>query len=274
MFRTVRAVSTPAPWIGGKFHLAERLVALIEQIPHKSYCEPFLGMGGIFFRRTRIPSVEVVNDISEDLIRFFRVAQHHFPELVRTLRFSLSSRSEFRRFWQIPPDSLTEIQRAARFYYLQRNGYRGKPGSQTFHVDRASSSRFNIRQLKKLLLRIHDRLAGVVIECLNYPDFISLYDSTETLFYLDPPYFGSESDYGADLFRREDFARLADLLSRIQGKFLLSINDTPEIRSIFAAFHQLPIETTYTIGGNKKAAELVISNSCDALSPPQAALKL
>ena len=86
------------------------------------------------------------------------------------------------------------------------------------------------------------------------------YDRPETLFYLDPPYWGCETDYGPG-FERGDFARLADLLSGLQGRFILSLNDVPEVRELFAWAKIDAIETTYTIGQNKgkKAGELVIS---------------
>ena len=90
--------------------------------------------------------------------------------------------------------------------------------------------------------------AGVVIECLDFGEFIRRYDGAGTLFYLDPPYWGSEGVYGKALFTRQDFQRLADILTGIKGQFLLSINDVPEIREIFAWAQIEEVATTYTIG--------------------------
>jgi DNA adenine methylase len=107
---------------------------------------------------------------------------------------------------------------------------------------------------------VHRRLDGVYVECLDYPDFVRLYDGPETLFYLDPPYWGHERDYGAGLFARADFARLAELLAGLKGRFLLSLNDVPEIRRLFrwARLERAPV--TYTIGGRKRVSELVIAS--------------
>jgi DNA adenine methylase len=58
----------------------------------------------------------------------------------------------------------------------------------------------------------------VVIECLPWADFVERYDSPTTLFYLDPPYWGSETDYGAGVFTRADFVGLSALLSRISTR--------------------------------------------------------
>ncbi len=126
-------------------------------------------------------------------------------------------------------------------------------------VDRPG--RFNLTTLEPMLEELHSRLAGVVIECLDFGEFIRRYDSAGTLFYLDPPYWGSEGDYGKALFARADFQRLADQLQGIKGRFLMSINDVPEIRAMFAWARFDEVETTYTIAGKgqtRPAAELLI----------------
>ena len=104
--------------------------------------------------------------------------------------------------------------------------------------------------------------SGVYIECLPYQDFITRYDRSDTLFYLDPPYWNCENDYGRGVFSKNDFDELAKLLKRIKGKFIMSINDVPEIRCIFKAFYIKEVQTTYTTGlqPGKKANELLISN--------------
>lgn len=110
---------------------------------------------------------------------------------------------------------------------------------------------------------LHTRLAGVVIECLPFDQFIQHYDRPTTLFYLDPPYWGSESDYGKHAFKRDDFDVLAACLRALKGRFILSINDVPEIREIFSGFAIEAVTTTYSIQGKgkaPKAAELIISN--------------
>ncbi len=84
---------------------------------------------------------------------------------------------------------------------------------------------------------LHSRLAGMVIACLDRADFIACYDSANTLFYLDPPCWGCEDDYGKAMFSRDDFRRLADWLAGLRGRFLLSLNDVPETRDVFTGFH-------------------------------------
>jgi DNA adenine methylase len=129
---------------------------------------------------------------------------------------------------------------------------------------RPSGGGLNLTRLALLLEDAHERLAGVVIENLDWPDFMARYDRPETLFYLDPPYWGSEGDYGREqLFSRDQFATLAAALKELQGAFILSINDVPEIPKLFAWAKFEEVELLYTIAGGKgrPARELIISGS-------------
>ncbi|MDB5733205.1 MAG: methyltransferase [Variovorax sp.] len=256
----VRPVRPVAGYIGGKRNLSRRLVAMIDQIPHHTYAEPFVGMGGIFLRRTRKPPAEVINDISGDVATLFRVLQEHYPYFIDMLRWRLTSRAEFERLLALPADWLTDLQRAARFLYLQKTAFGGKVDGRNFGVDPRAPGRFNVSNLEPLLAEVHERLAGVCIERLPYGEFIRRYDRSGTLFYLDPPYWGCETDYGPGVFERADFERLADQLSGISGQFILSINDTPGAREVFGRFDIAEVETTYQIGGGagKRAGELIV----------------
>ncbi len=258
----VRPVAPAAGYIGGKRNLAGRLVPLLDRTPHDGYAEPFVGMGGIFLRRRSRPKAEFINDVSGDVATFFRVLQRHYAYFLDMLRFRVASRVEFERLRAQPPETLTDLERAVRFLYLQRLAFGGKVEGRSFGVSSGQGARFNVTRLEPMLADIHERLAGVVIEQLGYADFIHRYDRAGTLFYLDPPYWGCETDYGEDVFGRDDFATLADQLARIKGRFVLSINDTPGARDVFGRFNQSVLPVTYTVGSGaaKAARELVITN--------------
>ncbi len=100
------------------------------------------------------------------------------------------------------------------------------------------------------------------MENLDFRKFIPRFDRPETFFCLDPPYYGCENYYGDGIFRREDFQNLRDLLSAVRGKFILSMNDTPEIRALFKGFKMAKEKAIYTAtaGAKKRVTELVISN--------------
>lgn len=260
--RPVVPTNPVAPYIGGKRNLAKRLIRRINTIPHKLYAEPFVGMGGVFFRRTHRPKAEVINDLSRDVSNLFRILQRHYPQFMDTLKYQLSTRTEFERLRATDPDTLTDLERAARFLYLQRLAFGGKVSGRSFGTVTERPARFDITKLGTMLEDVHERLASVVIECLPFVDFILKYDRKHTLFYLDPPYYNCENDYGKNMFARSDFETLADVLSQIKGKFIMSLNDTPEVREIFSAFKLEDIQTTYTLSkaNSKKASELIISN--------------
>lgn len=116
-----------------------------------------------------------------------------------------------------------------------------------------------------MLEDLHTRLSGVIIERLDWRDIMRRYDSPQTFFYLDPPYWGCEDDYGKEMFSSADFTAMADILAGLKGTFLLSINDVPEIRQAFAAFKVTPVQTSYSInttsGRSQPTAELLISNT-------------
>lgn len=260
----VSPVRPAAGYIGGKRNLARTIVPIIDATDHAFYAEPFVGMGGIFLRRRRRPSAEAINDASGDVATLFRVLQEHYPYLIDMLRWRVASRAEFDRLLALDPTRLTDLQRAARFLYLQKLGFGGKVNGRHFGVSPGQSARFDVSKLEPLLADIHERLCGVWIEQLDFAPFIGRYDRADALFYLDPPYWGSEDDYGAELFGRGDFDRLAVALRAVRGKFLMSINDCPAVRQCFEGFGMRAVETTYFVSGMKnggtRAGELLISN--------------
>ena len=265
MLSPVSPTRPVAPWLGGKRNLARRICAIVDATPCATYAEPFVGMGGIFLRRSSRPKAEVINDRGRDIANLFRILQRHYPQFLDTLRFQLTTRAEFERLVAVDPDTLTDLERAGRFMYLQRTAFGGKISGRNFGVDRSRPGRFNLTTLEPMLEDLHSRLAGVVIECLDWSAFIPRYDSPDTLFYLDPPYWGCEDDYGKAMFARADFARLAELLHAVKGRFILSLNDLPEVRQTFAGFDLTEVRTTYTISGKRDdsaggRAELLISN--------------
>jgi len=249
-----------APYLGGKRALAGRLVERFNAIDHVRYVEVFVGMGGPFFRRNLRPKMEVINDISKDVTTLFRILQRHFPQFIETLKYQLAGRAEFERLKASNPETLTDLERSARFLYLQRMGFGGM--GRNMGIDFNAGARFNLTKLESMLQDVHERLASVIIECMDYAELITKYDSRPgTLFYLDPPYWGCTDDYGKNIFSEGDFTVLRDLLAAIQGRFVLSINAVPEIRELFAGFDIEEVDLNYRVSGNvTPAKELIISN--------------
>jgi len=258
----VEPLTPLAPYTGGKRFLARHIIRRIDAVPHDCYAEALVGMGGVFLRRHQAPKSEIINDYSRDVATFFRVLQRHYVAFVDMMCFHLTTRVEFERLVATDPETLTDLERAARFFYLQNTAFGGKVTARNFGVAPGRPARFDITRLGTILEEVHSRLARVVIECLPYEEFITRYDRPGTLFYLDPPYWGSEGDYGKNMFGRQDFTKLAILLNQIKGQFLLSINDRPEVRELFARFNIESVKTTYTMndGPGKRVEELIIGS--------------
>jgi DNA adenine methylase len=251
-----------APYVGGKRNLSRRLVEIIEATPHDRYAEAFVGMGGVFLRRPSRPRFEVINDWSADVATLFRILREHYPQFLQVLRFQITTRVEFERLTRVDPETLTDLQRAARFLYLQRVAFGGKVSGRNFGMD-TSRARFNLATLEPMLEDLHARLSGVVIERLPFDQFIARYDGPDTLTFCDPPYWACEDDYGPGMFAPADHERLRDCLAASKGRFILTINDVPEIRDLYAGegFSIEPVGVSYGLSasGPVQARELIIT---------------
>lgn len=115
-----------AAWLGGKRMLARRLGERIAEIPHDTYVEPFLGMGGVFFRRRFRPKLEVINDLNGDIVNLMRIVRFHPDALSMELGHLQPGRQLFNELKSAPQIGLTDVQRAARFLYLQRLAFGGR----------------------------------------------------------------------------------------------------------------------------------------------------
>lgn len=240
------------PWPGGKRRLAKHILPIIHSTPHRTYVEPFAGGAAILFLRDPAP-VEVINDTHGELVRLYRCVQHHLEELVRQFKWALVSREMFRWAQLQNPDTLTDIQRAARFFYLQRQAFGGKVTGQTFGVSATSAPRINLTRLEEDLSMAHLRLSRVIIEHLPWQDVVRRYDTPKTLFFLDPPYWQT-AGYGAG-FDMHEHQQLAETMQQIEGKALLTINDHADMRAVYGTMIATPMRTCYTIGGGAKTKE-------------------
>jgi DNA adenine methylase len=247
----------PLSYLGGKNRVAQKIISLIPE--HNCYIEPFCGGAQVFFHK-QPSNVEILNDLDEEIFNFLRICQLHEQELVRYLQFCIVSRKWFELFQQQDPKTLSEIQRAARFFYLQKNCYGGLINRKNFKTSVQDGSNYNPHRIPMVLHLTHERLLGVQLECLPYQEILKKYDRPDTFFYLDPPYFNRP--YYKFNFSKEDYLELAQLLKTMQGRFLLSLNDVPEVREIFADFKISGLAFSYS--SQRKAGkvykEVLISN--------------
>jgi len=251
-------MNSPLAYIGGKSKLTETIIKMIPA--HKAYCEVFAGAAWVFFRKE--PSkYEFINDLDSDLVCLYRVLQNHLEEFLKQFKWLLSSR-EWREDWKRQQEAggLTDIQRSARYYYLQRLCFGGKVRNRTFGTSQLSRPRINLLRIEEELSEVHLRLATVHIENLPWQDFMKRYDKPGTFFYLDPPYY--KMPYYNHNLELDDYQHMARVLSGIQSVFILSLNDHPDIRETFKDFTIKPVELTYSVAKEKhtKGKELLITN--------------
>lgn len=252
------------PWPGGKRRLIKHLYPHFPA--HETYVEAFAGGAAALLMRPRPAPLEVINDINSDLVCLYRCIRHHLDEFVRQFRWSLVSRVMFEWADMERPETLTDIQRAARFFYLQKLAFGGKVHGQNFgYVASGSGPRLNLLRIEEELSMVHLRLANVIIEHGPWHDVFTRYDRPATLHYLDPPYWETEG-YGVD-FPFAEYERMAAMMRSAQGKVVLSINDHPEIRRVFEGMTMIPLQLRYTIArdrGDTAAGELIIKSWDDS----------
>lgn len=246
------------PWVGGKRRLAKHILPMFPV--HECYVEPFAGGAALFFIKEQ-SDVEVLNDINGELVNLYRVVKHHLEEFVRQFKWALVSRQMFVWLTLTHVDTLTDIQRAARFFYLQKMAFGGKVSNQTFGIATTSGPRLNLLRIEEELSAAHLRLSRAYIEHLAWDACVQRYDRSHTLFYMDPPYWQTEG-YGVE-FGFDQYVKMAELAKSIKGRMIISVNDIPEMRQVFAGMPMECADINYTVGGNKKnkaAKELIITN--------------
>lgn len=239
----VMAAKPIIPWPGGKRRLAARILGLMP--PHGCYVEPFAGGAALLFAREPAP-VEVLNDVNGELVNMYRVVRHHLDELVKQFRWALASRRMFEWAQMERPETLTDVQRAARFLFLQRSSFAGKVSSRSYGTATTATPRLNLLRIEEELSAAHLRLAEVFIECLPWRECIERYDRPHTLHYCDPPYWDTEG-YGVE-FGIEHYHALAHVMRTAKGKVILSINDHPLMREVFGGFRHEQLNITYSMG--------------------------
>ncbi|CAH0444066.1 hypothetical protein LMG10661_00631 [Ralstonia syzygii subsp. syzygii] len=242
------------PWIGGKRRLADKLLPLFPA--HECYVEVFCGGAALFFLRQVPAAVEVLNDINGDLVNLYRVVQHHLEEFVRQFKWALSSRQVFKWLQMTNPETLTDIQRAARFFYLQHHAFGGKVDGQSYGTATTAPMVNLLRIEEENLSAAHLRLAATNIENLSWTDCVRRYDRPHTFFYMDPPYWQTEG-YGVP-FGFENYVEMADLMRTCKGRVMVSINDHVDIRQAFEGHHMAELDIKYSLlarrTGNRRPA--------------------
>jgi len=211
----------PLTYYGGKQKLAECIISMIPK--HKIYGEPFFGGGAVFFAKPQ-SEIEVINDSNGELINFYRVLKNDYKKLVKEIKCTLHSREshQIAELMFKNPQLFNEIQRAWAIWTLANQSFASMLGG-TWRCDIKDSS--TAKRLKNKRNNFTDdcarRLEQTQIENNDAIKVINLWDSKDSFFYCDPPYFNSDMGH-YKCYTEKDFENLLQTLSKIKGKFLLS----------------------------------------------------
>jgi len=251
------SLNSPIAWVGGKRQLRKYIVPLIPD-DHKTYIEGFIGGAWVLFGKA--PSeTEVINDINGELANFWRVIKQRHEAFCKEMQYLFSSREIFSVLKDLDRCYLSEVVRAARFYYLNKNSF----GARGINVGAGPGRHrtINFEKLEANIEEVSRRISHVLIEQLDFRQLIKKYDRPETLFYLDPPYVDYPGCYEHD-FTDRDHRDLAELLHGLKGRFILSYNNHPLIKQLYRGYKMKNLDTRYSLNdkGNKRVVELLIAN--------------
>jgi len=220
---------SPIIWFGGKGNMVKKLLKLIPS--HKIYVEVFGGGGSLLFAKKPSP-IEIYNDLDSGLVNFFRVLrdQEKFKEFHRLVSLTPYSREEYYFYRETWKECENDIERAYRWFIVARMSFSGRfGGGWNFIITRSNRNMAGTcsqyLSIIEELPEIHQRIMRVQIEHKDFRELIPIYDTSETLFYCDPPYISetrnNEKYYKCEM-SIEDHKYLVDLLLQIKGKALLS----------------------------------------------------
>jgi DNA adenine methylase len=237
-------INSPFKWVGGKSRFRKDIISLFPE--HTCYIELFSGAAWVLFGKEPSP-VEVINDIDKELVNFFRTVKHKPEEFMDSFDLELVSRDEFERLANIDTTTLTDIERAHRFYYVIMAGWGGElnyPRFQTSITDGGHGNRLigALKFLRERIDPVYKRLQKVVIENLDWKTCFQRYDRPGTLMYIDPPYPDNKCNYAHNMRSWEEHVELADALKGSQCKWILSSYDTPDVRELYSGHNIIPIQ--------------------------------
>lgn len=257
-------MNSPIRWLGGKRYLRKELVKMMPT--HKNYIEVFAGALWVLLEKE--PSkLEIFNDIHGDLINFYRVIQDKdkYKELINKIYFTPSSRELFDEYDKnlFLGDYKDDVERAFYFYYILKLTFGGNihRKKRTFAIHKDGRKLINRDKFIDEFIQLHERLKHCYIESKDYKYILERYDSKESLFFCDPPYLGSTEDLYSKGFDENEYVKLKNILSNLQGSFILTTKKSDFTVDLFKDFYIKDVEVNWGIQrGVNKVSEIIVTN--------------
>ena len=224
-------INSPFRYAGGKFY-ARKLI--LQHIPmHTHYCEPFVGGGSIFFAKPKTYK-NVLNDLDSELMNVYFMLRDN-PEGLIDFLDGLPASKDLHRFYKNEFRPSNNLERAGRWYYLNRISYSGIMNMQNCYWGYGDKFSMRPENWPNNIRRTSQKLQGVKLSC---KDFETVIDNVPdgTFLFIDPPYFNADQDkFYTCAFTKNDHIRLNNVLRRNNGRlsFLLTYDNSPEIRGLY-----------------------------------------
>jgi len=216
-------------YYGGKQKLTQHIIPLLNEIPHTVFCEPFCGGAAVLFAKGR-RSVgnnndyrEIINDTNDWVITFYRVAKLQRDDLLRLIDATLYSQSDHSKAKGILKSSVEhdDLTIAWAFYVQVQMSFANKLfagwGSQVINQNSAATWNNKKRSIEAAL----DRLADVHVSSEDAVRCIERWNSAHTLYFVDPPYIGTNQGHYAG-YTADDWQNLCDALDNCKSSYVLS----------------------------------------------------
>ena len=241
-------IKSPLRYPGGKSRAVKKILPLIPD-DIQEFREPFVGGGSVFIAlKQHLPDISyAINDLNYNLIAFWKTARdrnQEFRQVIESYREKFEGDSLYRHFQ--PRQEQNTFDRAVRFFVLNRITFSGTADSGGYssqaHHDRFTQSSIDrISPLQTLLARVsitHDDYANTITRA-----------GSEVFLFLDPPYFSTVGSklYGenGDLHQTFDHERFARIMKKSPHRWLITLDDCPEVRDMFSWATILPWELQY-----------------------------
>jgi len=227
----LQEINSPFRYAGGKFY-ARKLI--MKHIPeHSNYVEPFAGGASIFFAKPKAIS-NWLNDVDGELMNCYLAIRDQPQQLIDRLRDEIASK-ERHTFYKKEYLPLTPLDRAVRWYYLNRTSYSGIMNMQNCFWGYGEKYSMRPENWPRNIMRTSAKLQGVKLTSLDFERVINDADDGSFLF-IDPPYFDADQDkFYTHSFSKQDHLRLARVLENNQHRiqFLLTYDNGQEIRELY-----------------------------------------
>lgn len=246
-------------WIGGKRLLRKTIAEIIPQ-DIGSYIEVFGGGAWVLFYKEKWANLEVYNDLDNNLYNLFTVVKYHAEAFEQEFQFMINSRKGFNDMLEFKP--LTDIQKAAKFFFLLQRSYGAKMKQFAYGRNGNSGSAKSHHNIIERIFAASKRLDKVYIENADFQEIIRRYDCESAFFYLDPPYVkGKDNLYEVVKIKDFEHERLFNCIKNIKGRWLLSYDDNDYIRDLYKNYNIIEVSRQNSL--SHKAGiykELLIKN--------------